>query len=69
MEKRVHHGIKARTEMYADFMYQVRLFGFNEFTKSKYIYVIVPTDDDEDLQWEGAVTTIRKYINKYGDKQ
>jgi len=49
MEKRVHHAIKAKTEMYADYIYWVRLIGgFNDFTKCKYIYVIRPVDDEEE---------------------
>jgi len=68
MEKRVHHAIKAKTEMYADYMYWVRLIdGFNSFTKCKYIYVIRPVDDEEEQEWEGAVTTIRKRIDHLRD--
>lgn len=64
MEKRVHHAMKARAEMYADHMYWVKFIkGFNEFTKSKYIYVVRPVDDEDEQEWEGVVTTIRKRID------
>jgi hypothetical protein len=31
MEKRVHYALKAKTEVYADFMYQIEMIGFNDF--------------------------------------
>jgi len=63
MEKRVHYSIKAKAEMYADFMYWVRNINcFNDFTRSKYLYVVRPVDDEEDQEWEGAVTTMKKKI-------
>jgi len=63
MEKRVHHGMKTITEMYADYMYWVRFAGgFNKFIESKYLYVVRPVDDEEDQEWEGVVTTMKKRI-------
>lgn len=49
MEKRVHHAMKAKTEMYADFMYWIGFTNsYNKFTRSKYIYVVRPLDDEEE---------------------
>jgi hypothetical protein len=63
MEMRVHHAMKAKTEMYSDYMYWVRAInGFNKFTNSKYIYVVRPVDDEEEQEWQGVVTTIRRRI-------
>jgi hypothetical protein len=61
MERREYHAIKAKTEMYADFMFWVRHVSFNKFTKKKYIYVIKPVVDDEE-KWEGVVSTIKRNI-------
>jgi len=51
MERRHYHAIKAKTEMYADFMFAVRFMIRNKFTEKKYIYVIKPVNDDEEQQW------------------
>ena len=67
MEKRVHIAIKTRTEMYADYIYQVKLFGFNKFTNYKYLYVIRPMDEEESQEWEGAVSIIRRRIDNLKD--
>lgn len=62
MERKTHshHTIKARTEMYAEFMYQIKLQGdfFNKFMSAPYVYVIRPAVEDDDEEWEGAVSLI-----------
>lgn len=68
MEKRIHYGIQARTEIYADFMYQVKWLGFDSKTKMPYLYVIRPEDEEEGEAWEGAVTGIKKRIDTVGAK-
>ena len=63
MEKRIHYGIQARTEIYADFMYQIKGLGFDSKTKMPYLYVIRPEELEEGQEWEGAVTGIKKRID------
>jgi len=64
MEKKIHHGIKAKTEMYADMIYQFKWFGFNKFLQQRYLYVMRPMDDDDCDEWEGAVGSIKNKIEK-----
>jgi hypothetical protein len=66
MERRLHHAIKAKTEMYADFMF-LEKYRPTMFKKEKYIYVIVPVNDDEEQQWEGVVTTIKRRVQNLKD--
>jgi len=61
MEKRVHYAMKAKTEMYADYMYWVKMRGLR-FTEFKYIYVVRPIEDEEEQEWEGIVTVMRRRI-------
>ena len=44
--------------MYAEFMYQIKLQGdfFNKFMSAPYVYVIRPAVEDDDEEWEGAVS-------------
>lgn len=66
MEKRVHYALKAKTEVYADFMYQIEMIGFNDFLNQPYLYVIRPDDEEDDNQeWEGAVSILRRQIEKF----
>jgi len=53
--------MKAKTEMYADYMYWVKVCGLR-FTKFKYIYVVRPIEDEEEQEWEGIVTVMRRRI-------
>jgi hypothetical protein len=66
MEKRVHYAMKAKTEMYADYMYWVRILGL-KLTEFKYIYVVRPLDDEEEQEWEGIVTVMRRRIDNLRD--
>jgi hypothetical protein len=54
MEKKTFYALKARTEIYSDFMYQIKWAGFNKFTQKAYLYVVCP-DDDSQGEWEGSV--------------
>jgi len=68
MEKRVLHAIKAKAQMYVGYMYWIGFTdSFNKFTKQKYLYVVRPIDDEEEAEWEGVVTTIRKRIEYLKD--
>jgi len=52
--------------MYADFMYLIKRTGSSMFLTKPYIYVIRPNDEeDEDEAWEGAISGIRKQIDKF----
>ena len=48
MEKRIHYAVKARSEIYSHFMYQIKILGFNKFSNQAFIYVIRPSDDSEE---------------------
>jgi hypothetical protein len=49
MEKRVFYGLKAKTEIYADFMYFIKFVrGIDKFTESRFMYLVQPNDDDGD---------------------
>jgi hypothetical protein len=64
-ERAVFFAIKARTEMYADFMYQIKRMRFSKYLDNRYIYVIRPTEgDDGAAEWEGAVNELSAKIEK-----
>jgi len=68
MERRIHYGIQARTEIYADFVYMIKWLGFDAKTKMPYLYVIRPEEEEDGQEWEGAVTGIKKRIDFMKDK-
>lgn len=65
MERRVFYAVKAKTEIYADFMYWIKLVGgIDTFTQQRFMYLIQPNEDDEEDEWEGAIKSIKTRFEK-----
>ena len=61
-EKKQMYSLTQRTKLYANYMTFIK---FNPVVNQKYLYVIRPQpDDDENQQWEGAVTSLKNRIKK-----
>lgn len=62
MEKRDLYSITQRTKLYADYIQNITL---HEVVDMKYFYVALPTEEDEEnAQWEGAVSSIKQRMRK-----
>ena len=61
-EKKQLYSLTQRTKLYANYMTFIK---FNPVVNQKYLYVIRPQpDDDDNQQWEGAVTSMKNRIKK-----
>ena len=61
-EKKQLYSLTQRTKLYANYITYIK---FNPVVEQKYLYVIRPQpDDDDNQQWEGAVTSIKNRIKK-----
>jgi hypothetical protein len=63
-EKRQLYSITQRTKLYADYIQRIKL---DRVVESRYLFVIRPSVEDDDNQWEGAITSLKHRIKKTQD--
>jgi len=69
MDKRTYYAVKAKTEIYSDFMYYIKLVnGIKKFTEDRYLYLITPCDEEQEVEWEGAVKSIKRKFDNMSAK-
>ena len=61
-EQKVNYALKERTELYADYIYAVKLN--QNLTKYRYLYVITPLDENDGGQsdWAGSLSVMKNQI-------
>ena len=61
-EHKVKYALKERTELYADYIYAVKLN--QSLTKYRYLFVITPLNENEggENDWAGGLSVIKNQI-------
>jgi hypothetical protein len=61
-ENKAKYALKERTELYADYIFAVKLDA--GLTKYRYLYVITPLDEqgDDQSEWSGGLSVIKNQI-------
>lgn len=69
MDKRTYYAVKAKTEIYSDFMYYISFVnGIEKFTQNRYLYLITANDEEQEVEWEGAIKSIKRKFEKISSK-
>ena len=61
IEKRDIFSTIQRTQIYADYLFAVK---FDLDLYKGYVYVVRPVDLDQNAEWEGGISSIKKKISK-----
>ena len=60
-EKKQLYSITQRTKLYANFVQNIK---FDSVVDQKYFVVVRPLPDEDDNQWEGAITSLKSKMKK-----
>ena len=62
VEKKNVFAITQRTKLYSDYLYLIEL---DDIVRQQFLYVVKPVENEDDNnQWEGVVSSIKKKIRK-----
>ena len=69
MDNKTYYAVKAKTEIYADFMYLISgVGGIDKFTENRFMYLIQPCDEEQEVEWEGVIKSIKHKFDKISSK-
>lgn len=64
-EKKQLYSITQRTKLYANYVQNIK---FDSVVDQKYFVVVRPLPDEDDNQWEGAITSLKSRMKKNQDQ-